>query len=81
MKKATDPTASDPSPDDWLNCRQACLMAGVSRTAMVRAALVGKIQTKVEPGIPPLFNRIDVALHAKFWRQNDRVKALGRKGA
>ncbi len=55
MAPVTDPAASE-----WLNGRQASKTIGCSPTALQRAALLGQVRTKIEPGIPPRYHRTDV---------------------
>jgi hypothetical protein len=51
---------TDPTEAEWLNGRQASNRIGCSPTALQRAALLGRIRVKIEPGIPPKYHREDV---------------------
>ncbi len=65
MLPVTDPTAGE-----WLTGRQASKTIGCSPTALQRAALLGHIRTKIEPGIPPRYHRDDVRRIADARLQN-----------
>jgi hypothetical protein len=67
MAPVTDHIASE-----WLNGRQASRRIGCSPTALQRAALLGQVRTKIEPGIPPRYHRDDVERIAE-----SRLQAAG----
>jgi hypothetical protein len=58
---------TEPATSEWLNGRQASQTIGCSPTALQRAALIGQIRTRIEPGIPPRYHRDDVARIARSW--------------
>jgi hypothetical protein len=48
------------NPDaEWINGREASREIGCSPTALQRAALLGQVRIKLDPGIPPQYNRAD----------------------
>jgi hypothetical protein len=50
----------DPSGLEWISGRAACNRLRCASNALLLAALRGLIRTKLEPGIPPRYNRADV---------------------
>jgi hypothetical protein len=64
MTPVTDPTEAH-----WINGAQASRQIGCSSTALQRAALLGRVRFKVEPGIPPKYHREDVERIARAWRE------------
>jgi hypothetical protein len=61
MKPVIDPHASS----DWINARQSCLLMNCSPCALHRAAALGFIQIRLNPGYPPVYSRFDVEHYAK----------------
>ena len=53
MRPATEP-------DDWINGRQAAQIVGCSPTAIIRAAMLGQVKTRLTPGVPARYCRADV---------------------
>lgn len=48
------------SPSDWMTGAAARRRLGVSYSGLQRLAILGRISTLVEPGIPPRYSRADV---------------------
>jgi hypothetical protein len=55
--------------DEWLSGRQSCRIIGCSPSALQRAALIGRLRFKLEPGLPPKYHREDVERIAESWRR------------
>jgi hypothetical protein len=53
MRPATEP-------DGWINGRQAGQIVGCSPSCIVRAALLGQVRTKLQPGVAPRYHKGDV---------------------
>jgi hypothetical protein len=51
---------TDPTEAEWINGRQASRRIGCSPTALQRAALLGRIRVKIDPGMAPRYHRDDV---------------------
>jgi hypothetical protein len=47
-------------PDDWINGRQAALIVDCSPTAIIRAAMLGQVRIKLQPGVPARYHKGDV---------------------
>ena len=60
---------TEPATSEWLNGRQASKTIGCSPTALQRAAFLGQIRSKIDPGIPPRYHRDDVERLAENRRQ------------
>ena len=58
---------TDPVDADWLNGRQSSKRIGCSPSVLQRAAMLGLIRVKLEPGIPPRYHRQDVERIAQSW--------------
>jgi hypothetical protein len=53
---------ASPSSEEWLTGRTARRqLGGISYASLQRLAVLGRIGTLVEPGIPPRYRRSDVA--------------------
>jgi hypothetical protein len=61
---------TDLASSQWLNGRQATKKIGCSPSALQRAALLGQVRTKIEPGIPPRYHRDDVERIARSRMQS-----------
>jgi hypothetical protein len=53
MRPATEP-------HDWINGRQAAQIVGCSPTAIIRAAMLGQVRTKLQPGVPARYHKDDI---------------------
>jgi hypothetical protein len=53
MRPATEPR-------EWINGRQAGQIVGCSPMAIVRAALLGQVRTRLSPGVAPRYHKGDV---------------------
>ena len=63
--------ASPPS-SEWINARQASQMIGRAVSALQRAALLGLIRVKIEPGLSPRYHRDDVERYAQSRLHTER---------
>lgn len=52
--------STDPAIAEWITGRQACRVLGCASHALQRAALLGSVRTKIDPGIPIRYHRADV---------------------
>lgn len=54
------PAIDSADPSEWINGSKARQLLDCTATALQRAAVVGLIQVKLDPGQPPRYNRTDV---------------------
>jgi hypothetical protein len=63
----------DPGSPEWLSGRAASMKIGCSPTALQRAALLGQIRTRLDPGVPPRYHAGDVEKIAQSRPQTARA--------
>jgi len=61
--------ASPPS-SEWITGRQAAGTIGFAPSALQRAAMLGQIRVKIEPGVTPRYHRGDVQRFAQARRSS-----------
>jgi hypothetical protein len=57
---------------EFINGRQACQIIGCAPSALLRAAMIGEVEVKLDPGVAPRYRRQDCERLAQ-----SRVRAVG----
>ncbi len=54
------PAPISPVDNEWLNGAESCRIIGCAPSALQRAAMLGHIELKLDPGCTPRYSRRDV---------------------